>query len=469
MDDEEEEAQHALADEILRDYDIRGIFGENLFADCAYDIGKAFGTILSRQNLRTTCVGRDCRNSSNVLYQNLIKGLTNTGAEVVSLGLCHTPLMYYCVHRLNLDAGIMVTGSHNPPQYNGFKFTLGEDPFCGNSIKNLGEMIKNKDFVEKNGREVVLNSVFSSYVSDILDGFHFTDDVKVAWDIGNGATSNAIKAITKLIPGKHHLLFEEINGDFPNRLPDPTIAENIEYLSKFVFYNGFDIGFGFDSDGDRLAAVDSNGRMLFSDQILEILAMDFLRKNPGAQVIADVKSCNRLFDSIKKSGGIGIMERSGHSFIKIRMKSSRALLAGEMSGHFFFKDRWFGFDDGVYAALRCLEIISRDKNTFNNLERGCVTPEIRIICDESRKFNIINSVRHRLEHENVDLVKIDGVRVTSSQGWWLLRASNTQNALSLRIEASSPEDMLALKEKIRHYLVEDIGNIDEILKLKAHE
>ncbi|MDR2158427.1 MAG: phosphomannomutase/phosphoglucomutase, partial [Holosporaceae bacterium] len=219
----------------------------------------------------------------------------------------------------------------------------------------------------------------------------------------------------------------------------------------------------FDSDGDRLAAVDSDGKMLFSDQILEVFATDFLRKNPGAQVVADIKSCNRLFETIKKCGGVGIMERSGHPFIKMRMKTSGALLAGEMSGHFFFKDRWFGFDDGIYAALRCLEIMGENKNAFNRLEYGSITPEIRITCEESKKFSIIDSLRNKLKREGANIVEIDGVRVSDAKGWWLLRASNTQNALSLRIESYSPEDMRELKKKIKNYLAADVENIAQIL------
>jgi phosphomannomutase len=464
MNDEESEISHLLSSEILRDYDIRGIFGENLFGDNAYEIGRAFGAFIGRKNLKRMCVGHDCRNSSDELTRNLMDGLTSSGAEVISLGICHTPLMYYCVHKMNLEGGIMVTGSHNSFEYNGFKLMLGMDPFYGEDIKMLGNMVLNRDFVDGNGREIVLNRVFSNYVSDIMEGFCFSDDLKVAWDVGNGATSNVIKAITARIPGRHHILFEEMDGNFSSRSPDPTVAKNIEYLSKFVSYNGFDIGFAFDSDGDRLAIVDSSGKMLFSDQVLEVLAVDFLRKNPGAQVVADVKSCNQLFNAIKKHGGIGIMERSGHSFIKTRMKTSGALLAGEMSGHFFFKDRWFGFDDGVYAALRCLEIMGENPDAFNNLEYGFVTPEIYITCEEEKKFTIVNAVRHQLEQEkNVDIVEIDGVRVVTDKGWWLLRASNTHNALSLRIEANSLDDMKELREKVIAYLVNDISNIAEIL------
>lgn len=458
-----EEESRVLSNEILREYDIRGIVGENLFIEDAFDIGRAFGAILAKKNLKKICVGYDCRTSSDKLATNLTDGLINSGAEVISLGVCHTPLVYYSVNKLNLDAGIMVTGSHNPPQYNGFKIVLENEPFYGNSIKELGTIIETKSFVDGIGREVVMNNIFGRYINDILSDFKFPDDIKAAWDIGNGATSNAIKAITTLIPGKHHVLFEEMDGTFPNRSPDPTIAKNIEYLSKFVSYNGFDIGFAFDSDGDRLSVINSKGEALYSDQVLSVLAKDFLKKNPGAQVIADVKSCNRLFDTIRTSGGIGIMERVGHSFIKAKMKSSGALLAGEMSGHFFFKDRWLGFDDGVYAALRCLEIVCNDRAAFNDLKYGFVTPEIRITCSESEKFAIIDEVKNRVKQEKLSIVEIDGIRVSKDIGWWVLRASNTQNAISLRIESYSEENMDELKKEISTYLKDYIPEIQDIL------
>ncbi|MDR0677831.1 MAG: phosphomannomutase/phosphoglucomutase [Holosporaceae bacterium] len=464
MSEEKNQVNHMISPEILREYDIRGIFGQNLFIEDAYDIGRAFGTFIVRKGLKKICVGYDCRSSSDSLANNLIKGLVNTGAEVISLGLCHTPMMYYGVHKLNLDAGIMITGSHNPPEYNGFKFMYEKSPFYGEEIKNLGDAILRKDYLNGNGREIILNGVFSQYVSDIIDGFSFSDDMKIAWDVGNGATSNAIKAITAIIPGKHHILFEEIDGKFPNRFPDPTVEKNIEYLLNFVSYNNFDIGFAFDSDGDRLCVVDSSGKMLLSDQVLEVIAIDFLRKNPGAKIIADIKSYNRLFDTIKKNGGVGIMERSGHSFIKVSMQTKGALLAGEMSGHFFFKDRWFGFDDGIYAALRCLEIIGDNRNAFNNLDRGIVTPELRVTCSEDKKFSIVESVKEKLKQDGIDIVDIDGVRVNTTKGWWLLRASNTQNALSLRIEAYSSNDMRELKESIIDYLGDSVENIREVLE-----
>lgn len=460
--EEPDDSQHqheSFPAEIFREYDIRGIMGSTLFEENGYDIGRAFGTILFRKNLHVICAGYDCRVSSSTLFRNLLEGLMDSGMEVISLGLCHTPLVYYAVNKLSLDGGVMITGSHNPPEYNGFKFMIGRDPFYGDSIEELAEVISKKNYIDGLGREIVMNNIFLTYVYEIINDFKFSSDLKVAWDIGNGATSNAIKAVTTLIPGKHHVLFESIDGTFPNRPPDPIVAENVKYLSKFVTYNDFDIGFAFDSDGDRLCVVNNQGKVLYSDQVLGVLAADFLKKNPGAQVIADVKSCDRLFDTIRLNGGIGIMERVGHSFIKARMKSTGALLAGELSGHFFFKDRWYGFDDAIYAALRCLEILSMDKSAFTDLPYGHVTPEIRIICDEDDKFKIIENIKKDLKEKNISITEIDGVRVSNEMGWWVLRASNTQNALSLRIEAHSEEDMYALKNHISDYLCTYIPNV----------
>lgn len=458
------ENKRMLSKEIFREYDIRGIVGRSLFFEDAYSIGRAFAAHIIKKGLKTISVGYDCRLSSYKLYKNLVKGLVNSGAHVISLGLVHTPLLYYSVNKLNSDAGIMITGSHNPVNYNGFKFMLGLDPFYGEDIRKLEDMILQRDFINGVGREIIMNNIFAEYIDDLLKDFNFSDDLKIAWDVGNGAVSNAIKAITARLPGKHHVLFEEMDGTFPNRPPDPSIPQNLEDLSKFVVYNEFDIGFAFDSDGDRLGVVDASGKLLYSDQVLSVLARDFLKKNPGAQVIADVKSCNRVFETIKECGGIGLMERVGHSFIKAKMKKNGVLLAGEMSGHFFFKDRWFGFDDGIYAALRCMELISNDKNAFNNLDYGFVSPEIRISCSESKKFKIIDAIKEKLKKNLVQFSEIDGVRVSTDIGWWLLRTSNTQNAVSLRMEAYSPELMEDVKKQVISYLKEYIPDIGKELK-----
>ena len=452
---------YKLNPEILREYDIRGIYNDTLSDQDAYFIGRAFSTYLVRKNLKKVCVGLDCRISSPSLAQNLSNGLRESGAEVIFLGTCHTPLMYYTVNKLQLDAGIMVTGSHNPPDYNGFKLVVGTDPFYSNDIRKLGDMIEQRDFHDGNGREIIMNKIASNYIADLTSDFSFSSDLKIAWDIGNGATSAIIKALSAKIPGYHHLLFEEMDGTFPNRQPDPTTPGNIDALCRLVNHNEFDIGFAFDSDGDRLAVVNKEGQVLYSDQVLEVFAKNFLQKNPGAQVVADVKCCNRLFDSIRTHGGIGLMEKAGHSFIKARMKATGALLAGEMSGHFFFKDRWFGFDDGIYAALRCLEILSSDHEAFSNIPCGFVSPELRIDCNE--KFFVIEELRKTLKNQPLTLSEIDGLRVTTEHGWWLIRASNTQNALSLRLEADSAEHMQQLKQEIVQYLEVYIPSITGIL------
>lgn len=459
----ETEKRHAMDPNILREYDIRGTFGKNLFLEDAYDIGRAFGTYLRRKKLRRMCVGWDCRLSSDDLAGNLIRGLVRSGAEAVSLGVCHTPLMYYTVHKMNMEAGIMITGSHNPPAFNGFKMVIGKEPFFGSDIKMLGDMIRHADFDEENGREIIMNNIFIQYITEIIGGMSFSRDLRIAWDIGNGAASRAIKAVTASIPGHHQLINEEMDGTFPNRSPDPLAPGSVDYLAKFVVYNKFDVGFAFDSDGDRLCVVNSDGQVLFSDQVLEVFAKDFLKKNPAAQVIASVNCCNHLFDTIRQCGGIGLMEKAGHSNIKARMKSTGALLAGEMSGHFFFKDRWYGFDDGIYAALRCLEIMNHDKDVFNRLQHGIVTPEIRVPCDDGQKFKIIDSLKKKLSEEGVNFADIDGVRVSSDDGWWLARASNTQGALSIRLESGSKKNMREMKQKISILLQPYIANIENFL------
>ena len=465
IDDNDANGNQGLCRKILREYDIRGIVGKDLFPENAYDIGRAFAAILTKRKAKKIYIGYDCRLSSHALCKNLTKGLINSGMEVISTGsVVPTPLVYYAVHKMDVDAGIMITGSHNPADYNGFKFVLGLDPFFGDDIQKLGDIIAEKGFVDAvGGREIIMNNLIRDYLKDILSDFTFSSNIKVAWDVGNGATSEIVKSLVSKLPGKHHVMFEEMDGNFPNRPPDPTIPAHIDALSKFVIYNGYDVGFAFDIDGDRVSVVNSAGKMLYSDQLLCVLAKDFLKKNPGAQVIADVKCCNQVFDTIRECGGTAVMERTGHSFIKSRMKSSGALLAGEMSGHFFFKDRWLGFDDGIYAALRCLEIIYNDESAFDNLPYGTVTPEICISCNGIDKFATIDAVKNHLKQDGICIVEIDGARLSSNIGWWLLRSSNTMDALSLRIEAYSPESMPQMKKQVAHYLEKHIPNIEEEL------
>lgn len=463
MNEENNLNTHVIDKSIFREYDIRGIYNETLFNEDMYAIGRAFASLMSKEGIKKIAVGFDCRKSSPDFAENFINGLMDSGAEVVFLGVCHTPMIYYAVLKYSFDAGIMITASHNPAEYNGLKIMKGDMPFSGEEIQKLYKTAAAKDFVDGIGREVILNKIFQNYVSDLLSGFDFSYPLKVAWDIGNGSTSFAIRYLTALLPGKHHLVFEEMDGSFPNRSPDPMAPGSLSVLSNTVVNNDFDIGFAFDSDGDRLAVVNRKGELLYSDQVLTVLASEFLRKNPAAQVIGDIKFSDTLFSTIKKCGGIPLIEKAGHSYIKQRMKSTNALLAGEMSGHFFFKDRWFGFDDGIYAALRVLEILEANPQVFDNLPRPFITPEIRIECDDHFKFEIINSIKQRLQSEGIEFIDLDGIRVNKDEGWWLLRASNTQNVLSLRVEAHTLGALKRLKANVISYIEDYIPDVEEII------
>lgn len=466
-DDKLQNRAHVLNSDILRPYDIRGVFGETLFTEDAYDIGLAFGSILIRRGLKTVCVGKDCRLSSNKLYEAVIRGLIRSGAHVISLCVCHTPLVYYASVKNNFDAGIMVTGSHNSSEYNGFKFVMERNPFFGDDIKSMQDIIERKDFTEQDGREIVMNDIVPNYISEITQDINIDPSIKVAWDIGNGATSNIVSAIIEKIPGYHHVLFAAMDGTFPNRGPDPTSEGALSQLSKFVVYNNFDIGVAFDSDGDRMCVVNSLGEVLDSDQTMQAFVCDFLRCNPGAKVIADIKSSNKLFDAIRANGGSAILEKTGHVFIKNKMKETGALLAAEMSGHFFFKDRWHGFDDGVYAALRAIEIASNSLDnppgTFGAIEKGFITPEIRVPCEGVKKEQLIQRIISMVSADGYEFIDIDGVRVSMEIGWFLIRASNTEDKISIRIEANSAENLLFLKGIVRQYLLDEINNIDSFI------
>lgn len=463
LNDEAPELKHPLKSEIFHDYYIRGIYKKTLYPEHAHDIGRAFGSYLYVKNLKKVCVGNDCRNSSDVLASELIKGLTLSGMEVTELGVCHTPMMYYTVNKFNMDAGIMVTGSHDLRDYNGFKFMLGTEPFYGEDLQRLRQMTIKGSFVETNGREIILNDIFSKYVNDIIEKFTFPDDVKIAWDIGNGSTSNTIREIITRIPGRHHVLFEDMNGDFPNRAPDPTVPANIQYIRKLIEYNEFDAGFAFDSDGDRLCVINSEGKMLYNDHILEIFARDFLTKNPGAQVVSDVRSCSRLSQTIKQLGGAALIEPCGLMSIKAKMKSSNALLAGEVGGHFCFKDHWYGFEDGIFAALRCLEIFGNNREAFQNPPYEVSIPEIQIPVPNYGRFEKLEVVKNTLSRKNIPFMDIDGIRVCSENGEWLLRASKKHEYLAIRALAYKADDLPLVIKEIVSYTKSVIEDIKQIL------
>jgi len=440
---------HTFHPSILREYDIRGIVGQTLFAADARAIGQAFGTRVRRNGGSVVCLGWDGRLSSPEMAEALAEGLTLAGCAVRRIGLGPTPMLYFAAKLRDADGGIMVTGSHNPPDHNGFKMVLAGKPFFGPDIASLGALASSGDLESGTGT-VIEDSVFDEYVERLLEDYDGRRGLKVVWDCGNGATGEVLNALVKRLPGTHTVLYGEIDGHFPNHHPDPTEPHNLVALQDRVLVESADLGIAFDGDGDRIGVVDGEGRILWGDQILVILAEDLLKARPGATIIADVKASKVFFDEVARLGGKPVMGRTGHSLIKTQMIDIGAPLAGEMSGHIFFADRYYGFDDALYAAVRLLGIVARwERETLahrrDRLPHMVNTPEMRFDCPEDRKFQVVAEIRARLEAAGARFNAIDGVRVDTEDGWWLLRASNTQAVLVARCEAASAEGLKALR------------------------
>jgi phosphomannomutase len=440
---------HRFDPTILREYDIRGVVGKTLHEADARAIGRAFGTIVGEKGGKRVAVGYDGRLSSPTLEKALVEGFTSAGIDVVRIGLGPTPMLYYSVMTLDgVDGGIQITGSHNPPDYNGFKMMLGKKSFFGADIQKLGQIAMDGKFRGGRGK-VEERSVIDEYVARLAKDYDGKKKLKIAWDAGNGATGDALVKLVKKLPGEHILLNEEIDGNFPAHHPDPTEEKNLVQLQETVRKNGCDLGIAFDGDGDRIGVIDGKTRILWGDQFMVVLAGDVIKAKPGATIIADVKASQVLFDEIARMGGTPLMWRTGHSLIKTKMAESGAPLAGEMSGHIFFADRYYGFDDALYAAVRLLSIVARSEETLADMRDrlpGVVnTPELRFQCSDTRKFPIVDEVRARLKETGADMSDIDGVRVRTPDGWWLLRASNTQDVLVARAEATSDEGLKKLK------------------------
>ena len=447
---------HRFAPVILREYDIRGIVGETLAAADAYALGRTLGSRVARRGGHLVAVGYDGRLTSPDLELALVEGFSACGLTVARIGRGPTPALYFAAHMLGADAGVMVTGSHNPPSHNGFKIVLGGKAFWGKDIQALGSEAATGDWVEGAGR-VYDADIMGAYVARLLTGFRSDRELTVVWDPGNGAAGEVTQALVRDLPGRHILLNESIDGTFPAHHPDPTVEANLEQLKAAVAESGADMGVGFDGDGDRIGAIDGQGRVIWGDQILAILAADLLPRYQGASILADVKASQVLFDQIDRLGGKGVMAPTGHSIIKTRMAELNAPLAGEMSGHIFFADGYYGFDDGVYAAVRLLNAVANSGKSAAELRDALPqvvnTPEIRIDVSEERKFAIVDEVRGRLDGEaGISVNNIDGVRVSNADGWWLLRASNTQNALVARCESSDEMALQRLKEQVRGQL-----------------
>ncbi len=444
-----DKTRHAFNPTILREYDIRGIVGETLTEADAWAIGRSFGTILAEGGGTSAAVGYDGRLSSPMLEAALVQGLTESGIDVLRVGRGPTPMVYYATVTQGVDGSVMLTGSHNPPNYNGFKMMLGKRSFFGKDIQQLGKVAAEAAWRNGSGG-VKTVSITEEYIARLAKDYDGERPLSVVWDAGNGATGEVLVELVKRLPGTHVLLNEVIDGTFPAHHPDPTEPHNLIQLQDKVAEVKADLGIAFDGDGDRIGVIDGQGRILWGDQLLVILAQDVLKRHPGATIIADVKASQVLFDQIAGFGGVPLMWRTGHSLIKSKMAEIGAPLAGEMSGHIFFADRWYGFDDALYAAVRLLGILGRSSESVDQLRDRLPevinTPELRFPCSETRKFAVIDEVKARLEAEGAEVSAIDGVRVNTADGWWLLRASNTQDVLVARAESTDQAGLDRLKQ-----------------------
>lgn len=443
---------HKFDSTILREYDIRGLVDKTIKTTDAYAIGRSFGTLIARDGGTTACTGYDGRASSPVFEAEVAKGLADCGLKVIRVGLGPTPMLYYATKSLDADGGIMITGSHNPPEYNGFKMIRKKGAVYGTQIQNLGALAAAGDYASGKG-SLEKREMLDTYVERLLKDYRGTTPLTIAWDAGNGAAGDALKKLTAKLPGKHLVLFADIDGTFPNHHPDPTVPKNLVDLQKAVRDNKCDLGIAFDGDGDRIGVVDSQARILWGDQLMLVLAQEVLAENPGATIIADVKASQVLFDGVKALGGKPLMWKTGHSLIKTKMAETKAPLAGEMSGHIFFADRYYGFDDALYAAVRLVSYLSRSGKKLADLRDAMPsplnTPELRFPCAEDRKFKVVEEVRHRLHGaKNAEVIEVDGVRVLAPEGWWLLRASNTQDVLVARVEANNEAGLSLLKAQL---------------------
>ena len=434
----------------LREYDIRGIVGETLGEEDARAIGRSFGTLIRRAGGSRVAVGYDGRTSSPMLEAALVEGLNASGIDAVRIGLGPTPMLYFAEATLKVDGGIEITGSHNPPDYNGFKIVFQHRGFFGDDIQRLGIMASAGDWEAGSGTSERVD-IADAYVDRLAAG-HAGGEFRIGWDAGNGAAGAIVEKLVAQLPGEHFTFFTDIDGSFPNHHPDPTDEVNLADLKRLVAENNLDFGVAFDGDGDRIGAIDGTGRVIWGDQLLAIFAEPVLKKEPGATIIADVKASQALYDRIAELGGNPLMWKTGHSLIKSKMKEMDCPLAGEMSGHVFFAQNYYGFDDALYAAVQLISTAHVLGKSITELRSAIPdminTPELRFQVDESRKFAVIDEVLKRLRAEGADVNDTDGARVNTDDGWWLLRASNTQDVLVARAEAKSEAGLDRLMAQI---------------------
>ena len=436
---------------IFREYDIRGIVGEHLTDETVEKIGLALGTFFNRNGAKRIAIGYDARESGTRFRDLLVKGFNETGCDAVLIGRVPTPVLYHAVFTKSVDGGVMITGSHNPPDHNGFKICLGKSTLFGSQIQEIKEIALSNEFSKGAGTSETIE-VLADYEADILSKISLgTRKLKAVVDGGNGMGGVTGVPIYEKLGIELVKLFTEPDSNFPNHHPDPTVTENLQDCIKAVKETGADLGIAFDGDGDRIGVIDENGRIIWGDELMVLLSREILKETPGATIIAEVKCSQNLFDDIEKHGGNPIMWKAGHSIIKAKMKETNAALAGEMSGHIFFADRFYGFDDATYAGARVLEILSKtDKKLselLSDLPETFSTPELRVDCADEQKFDVVARIAEEFKQTN-EVITIDGARILFENGWGLVRASNTQAILVLRFEADSQENLNAIRQTV---------------------
>ena len=450
--------------EIFRQYDIRGVVGKDLTPQSVEIIGRAIGTTFRRHGKNNVVLGRDCRLSSPQFSDILTKGLLSTGLDVIRIGTVPTPLMYFTVFFKDMESGIMITGSHNPADYNGFKMMIGRDTLYGEAIKDIYNLIAKGDFIsDRPGLEKTMD-ILPEYMKYVVGNIHLKKSLRVVVDAGNGTGGVVAVPIFRELGCEVIELYCKMDGHFPNHHPDPTLPEALEDLIDKVAETGADLGISYDGDADRIGVIDDKGQVIWGDQLMILFARSILRDHPGAAIISEVKASKLLYDEIDKLGGRSIMWKTGHSLIKKKIKEEKALLAGEMSGHIFFADRFFGFDDAIYASARLLEILSATdlslSTLLSDLPETFTTPEIRVYSSDLVKFQIVEEVKNQLA-EHYPIIDIDGVRATFPHGWALVRASNTQEAIVLRFEADSMKHLDGIRREVEGTMEDVITRLQQ--------
>ncbi len=439
---------------VFREYDVRGVVNKDLNEDFVFNLGRAIGTYANRNRIKNMTIGRDCRLSSDAYHNYLIKGLNAAGINTIDIGLCATPMLYFSIRHLRVGGGVMITGSHNPPEFNGFKICIGHSTIYGDQIQELRKIMDRGSYAKgpSKTRQRNISSDYENYLFKIIK---IKKKIKVVVDGGNGVGGHFALPLLKRFGCEIIPMNCEPDGHFPNHFPDPTVEDNLTGLIKSVRKNKADLGIAFDGDADRLGVISDRGEILWGDKLLLLFARHILKKNPRATIIGEVKCSQLLYDDISKHSGNAIMWKAGHSLIKAKMKETKAMLGGEMSGHFFFADRYFGYDDAIYAALRLLEILSRTgkkiSELFADVPKTCSTPEIRVDCPDSKKAEIVKRIKKHFQ-DTPGIVDIDGIRIPFQDGWALVRSSNTQPVIVLRFEATTERKLQLIRNEVEPLL-----------------